>query len=129
MHVILLSLTIHFLVLGGGTGVVGTGLVLVGTVVVVGVVVDIVVVDGVVVDCFIVDGVMVVVGFVVGVGVIVIDSVDSCAPSSETGKSGTFDFVSAFDSDNFSGFVADIFKINGTCSLLGMAGLTSPDDN
>lgn len=70
IHNVLFSLTIHFLVLGGGSGVIGVGVV--GTAVVVGtgveVVVDLVVVGRVVVvDEVVVDEVVVVVRVVVDV--------------------------------------------------------------
>jgi hypothetical protein len=97
MHLVLLYLSSHLLILGGGIGVVGAGAMLVvGTVVVVDVVVVVVVVDFVVVD----DGVVVVVfavDFVID-DTVVRSMVD--VPSSGTDVTDTFDFESAF-TDNF----------------------------
>jgi len=84
MHNVLFPLTVHFPILGGGSGVVGTGVVGAAVVVGVEVVVDLVVV--VVVD-IVVGLVEVIVGFVVG-AVITFGSVESfvACPSLIEGK-------------------------------------------
>jgi len=107
MHKVLFSRTVHFPVLGGGSGVVGAGVVGAAVVIGAGIVVGlVVVVVGLVV--VVVGLVVVVVGSVVVVGLVVVDldvsvvitsvvSADSC-PSLLKGV----DFVSTFNSGGTS---------------------------
>lgn len=96
MHNVLFSLTVHFPKLGGGSGVVGTGVV--GTVVVVGAGVDVVVGLVVVVVREVgVGSVEVVVDFVVDTVVIFGASVESFIVCSSLVEGEGIDFVSTFD--------------------------------